>query len=75
MLEGFNRRTADILETTRVASSAEAELEKTLLTCADTYVSVIPRNENHWRTRRRLRRFASGIKPTPSASATVQATF
>lgn len=75
MLEGFNRRTADILETTRVASSAEAELDKTLLTCADTYVSVIPRNENHWRTRRRLRRFASGIKPTPSASATVQATF
>lgn len=40
MIERFNGRIADILKATRFASSAE--LQKTLLTYADTYVRFIP---------------------------------
>lgn len=40
MIERFNGRIADILKATRFTSSAE--LQKTLLTYADTYVSFIP---------------------------------
>jgi len=73
MLERLNGRIAEILKTTCFASSAEAELERTLLTYADTYLSLI--HEKHRGTRRRLSRFTRGVKLTPSASAAVHRGF